>query len=207
MTKSTKIEKIILTVLIVGIIAYLVYTNVQRNKGFITDSVPVLTVEKATINVGKTTVDELTNNGYNIGYTDDNYPGLYIVSGLDEEVEPNTHITNALIANEEQVLADAYLSNYKMKKVNVKDAVVSYVTVNLEGDYITANYKDTLLNDIVYDENDEFFNGFESYDDNKVMKKIKAEGSRYAVVMSFDEETKKIDSITVALYEQFEKTI
>ena len=39
------------------------------------------------------------------------------------------------------------------------------------------------------------------------MKKIKAGGSRYAVVMSFDEETKKIDSITIALYEQFEKTI
>lgn len=206
MSKSTTLEKIILAVLIFGIIIYFIYSCVQSNRGFVFDATPILNIEGATVDVGKTTVEELTNNGYYIGYTEDTYPGMYIVSQLDEEVEAKTHITNTLLADEEKVLANAYLSNTKTKNVNVKDTTISYVTVDLKENYVTVTYKDKTLNDMIYDESDDFFGGFEAYGDNKIIKKIRANGNRYVVVMEFDQETKKINSVTVALYEQFEKS-
>ncbi len=207
MKKSTTIEKVILIVLILGVIAYLIYQHFAEQKGFTFGIPPTINVEGTDIVVGNTHVKELVEEGASIGYTIEEMPGYYIVSKLDEEVEANTNITNILIESGDMPIASAYIANESNKKCNIQDTSISYLKVNLEEDYIKATYNGRVLNDMKYDSSDEFFKGFEEYQDGSVINKIKTSEKRYVVVMDYDKESKILNSITISLYEQFTQNI
>lgn len=207
MKKSTTAEKVVLIVLILGVIAYLVYHYFVEQRDFTFGMSPAITVEGTNIVVGNTHVKELVKEGASIGYTIEEMPGFYIVSKLDEEVEANTNITNILIESGDKSIANAYITNASNKTCNIQDATIPYVKVNLEGDYIKATYNGKVLNDMKYDASDDFFKGFEEYQDGSIMKKIKTLGKRYVVVMDYDKESKDLNSVTISLYEQFTQNI